>query len=47
MWILIVNIFALFTLNRFNLKSDTAYNWINPNEFYQEQKWDLVSLHNR
>lgn len=47
MWILIVNIFALFALNRFNLKSDTAYNWINPNEFHQEQKWDPISLHAR
>ena len=47
LWVLIINIFALFSLNRFNLKADTAYNWINSNEFYQEQTWNLVSLHAR
>ncbi len=47
LWLLIINVFALFSLNRFNLKEDTAYNWINPNEFFQEQKWDLTSTHNR
>lgn len=45
LWVLIINIFALLGLNRFNLKADTAYNWISPGEFYQNQKWDLVSLH--
>lgn len=44
-WFLIINIFALFSLNRFNLKGDTAYNWIDSNKFYQEQGWDSVSLH--
>lgn len=47
LWILIVNIFAIFALNRFNLKGDTAYTWIDPSKFYQEQKWDLAPLHNR
>jgi len=46
-WIVIINIFALLSLNRFNLEADTAYNWIDSNQFYQEQKWDLVSLHAR
>ncbi|TET83819.1 MAG: hypothetical protein E3J36_03030 [Candidatus Nealsonbacteria bacterium] len=46
-WIVIINFFALLSLNRFNLEADTAYNWIDPNQFYQEQKWDLVSLHAR
>jgi len=45
LWILIINVFAIFVLNRFNLEGDTAYNWIDPAQFYQEQGWDLVSLH--
>ena len=47
LWLLVVNTFALLTLNRFNLKPDTAYNWINPDEFSQEKSWDIVSLHSR
>ena len=46
-WILIVNIFAIFALNRFNLESDTAYTWINSEEFSQNQSWDVVDLHAR
>ncbi len=45
LWLLIINIFAVFALNRFDLKGDTAYNWIDPSKFYQEQGWNLVSLH--
>jgi len=45
LWLLIINIFALSVFNRFNLKPDTSYNWISPKDFYQEQKWDLTSLH--
>jgi Gpi18-like mannosyltransferase len=47
LWLLIINTFALFSLNRFNLEADTAYNWIDPGQFYQEQKWDIASLHAR
>jgi len=46
-WLFIVNIFALIVLNRFNLKTDSAYNWINPESFSQNQSWDLISLHSR
>ncbi len=46
-WLAVINIFAFFSLNRFNLEADTAYNWINPAQFHQEQKWDIVSLHAR
>ncbi len=46
-WLFAINIFALLALNRFNLKADTAYNWISPESFHQEQSWDLVSLHAR
>lgn len=46
-WLVTINVFALFCLNRFNLKADTAYNWIDPSQFYQEQTWDIVSLHAR
>jgi uncharacterized protein YxeA len=45
LWLLIINIFALFALNRLNLKSDTAQSWINSNEFYQKQNWNLISIH--
>jgi len=47
LWTVIINIFSLFSLNRLNLKGDTAYDWINPENVYQEQKWDLTSLHAR
>ncbi len=47
LWILIVNIYALFSLNRFNLKGDTAYTWIDPDKFYQEQGWDPVPIHSK
>lgn len=47
LWLVFVNIFAILTLNRFNLKSDTAYTWIDPNQFSQNQGWNPVSLHAR
>lgn len=47
LWLIIINIFALLALNRFNLKADTAYNWINPKDFSQNQDWNLISLHSR
>jgi len=47
LWVLIINIFALFALNRFNLKGDTAYNWIDSAKFHQKQNWNLISLHAR
>ena len=46
-WMVIVNLFALFALNRFTLEPDTAYFWINPNEVQQEQTWNIASLHSR
>ncbi|MFH1181277.1 MAG: mannosyltransferase family protein [bacterium] len=45
LWVVIVNCFAVLALNRFNLKSDTAYTWIDPNQFSQNQQWNPVSLH--
>jgi hypothetical protein len=45
LWIIIVNFFAILALNRFNLKGDTAYTWIDPNQFFQNQQWDPISLH--
>lgn len=44
-WLIVINIFALTSLNRFNLEPDTAYTWINPAEVFQTKSWDLVSLH--
>lgn len=46
-WFLLVNIFALVVLNRFNLKGDTAYAWIDPLKTVQEQSWNPTSLHAR
>ena len=46
-WLLLVNIFALLVLNRFNLKGDTAYGWIDPLKTIQEQSWNPISLHAR
>lgn len=45
LWLLIVNVFAVFALNRFNLSADTAYTWIDENAFSQQQEWNLISLH--
>lgn len=46
-WLFLTNIFALLVLNRFNLKGDTAYAWIDPLKTVQEQSWNPVSLHSR
>lgn len=44
-WIIVINTFALIALNRFNLKSDTAYPWINSEKTVQNQQWSPISLH--
>lgn len=46
-WVLVINIFALLSNNRVNLKPDTAYSWIVPEYTFQVQTWDVLSLHNR
>lgn len=43
-WLIVINIFALYALNRFNLSPDTSYGWINPSEFQQNKDLDLVNL---
>lgn len=43
-WLIVINIFAFYALNRFNLSPDTAYGWINPAEFHQNKNLDLVNL---
>jgi Gpi18-like mannosyltransferase len=47
LWVIVVNFFAVLALNRFNLKGDTAYTWIDQNQFSQHQQWNPVSLHAR
>lgn len=47
LWLVIINLFALLALNRFNLTSDTAYKWINANEFQQLKGWDVADMHAR
>jgi len=46
-WLFLANIFALLVLNRFNLRGDTAYAWIDPLKTVQEQSWNPISLHSR
>lgn len=43
-WLIIINLFAYYVLNRFNLNPDTAYTWINPQEFNQDKSLNLVDL---
>lgn len=43
-WFLLINFFAFYALNRFNLSPDTAYAWINPEEFSQNKNLDLINL---
>lgn len=43
-WLIVVNLFALFALNRLNLAPDTAYRWINPDEFHQVKSWNVLNL---
>lgn len=47
LWLFIVNIFAVLAFNRFNLKGDTAYTWIDPNTFSQNQNWNFLNFHAR
>src|SRR3989338_2322770 len=44
-WLILINVFALLTLNRFNLKPDTAYTWIDPSKVPQEKTWNPIALH--
>lgn len=43
-WLVVINIFAVYALNRFNLNVDTAYSWINSKEFYQHKDVDVMKL---
>ncbi|TAK05165.1 hypothetical protein EPO33_04270 [Patescibacteria group bacterium] len=46
-WLVIVNVFAVFALNRLELRPDTAYRWIEPSGFAQAHSLDLIGLHAR
>jgi hypothetical protein len=46
-WLVGINVFGVIVLNRFNLRGDTAYTWIDPSKFSQAQGWDLTPLHAR
>lgn len=43
-WLVVINLFAYYALNRLNLNADTAYTWINSKEFYQNKNLNLVDL---
>lgn len=47
LWFVLVNIFALTVLNRFNFNPDTAYTWIDPKSLSQDRGLDIVDLHSR
>jgi len=46
-WLVVVNLFALIGLNRFNLKGDNAYKWIPVERYTQQQTWNIADLHSR
>lgn len=46
LWLVAVNVFGFVAMNRFNLKSDTAYTWITPESFPTAQSWDVINMHN-
>jgi Gpi18-like mannosyltransferase len=46
-WLLVVNVFALLSLNRLNLKADNAYAWVDNGRYTQNQGWNLLKLHSR
>lgn len=46
-WLIIVNVFAVISLNRFNLKGDDSYRWVDNGRYDQGRSWDIVNLHSR
>lgn len=44
-WLIAVNVFAIIGNNRFNLKPDNAYNWINPLKVPQVKTYNPFDLH--
>jgi Gpi18-like mannosyltransferase len=46
-WLVVVNLFALIAMNRFNLTPDTAYIWIAPESFPVAKNSNLIDMHNR
>lgn len=46
-WLLLVNTVALLVSNRFNLKQDTAYAWMDSLNIIHKQSWNPIALHAR
>ena len=44
-WVVTINLFAFYALNRFNLQPDNAYIWQNPSEFEKPNKTDVIGMH--
>ncbi|MBI3963965.1 MAG: hypothetical protein HY341_03110 [Candidatus Kerfeldbacteria bacterium] len=44
-WFVIINLFALVSLNRVAVKDDSAYAWIDPATVEQVQSWNPIPLH--
>ena len=47
LWVLIINLFAIVAQNRFNLNQDTAYAWMQREEFVEAHPWNPIQLHAR
>ncbi len=47
LWFIVINVFAILSLNRFNLNEDTSFSWIAQNNFSSAQTWDVVSIHEK
>ncbi len=43
-WLIAINAFALYSLQRVNLLPDTAYNWISPSDFHQIQSQNFLEM---
>lgn len=44
-WIILINVFALASVNRLNLTGDTTLNERDPSAYTQTQSWNLKTLH--
>ena len=46
-WLVVVNLFALLSLNRLNIVPDTALEWMSPETYKVRKSWNVIDLHNR
>ena len=46
-WLVVVNIFALISLNRLNLTPDRSFQWIDTRSCRPEPQWNPINLHDQ